>query len=122
VPAAPSGLAAKIAGSSVLLTWTNNATTPAATAIVIQRATDAGFTKNRTDTTVRPAATSYTDKKVRAGTTYYYRVQAQNRYGNSPWSNVTSIRILRGASLSRNLTATADAPGTPAARVPLIWA
>ena len=76
MPTAPSGLAAKIAGSSVLLTWTNNATTPAATAIVIQRATDAAFTKNRTDTTVSPAATSYTDKKVRVGTTYYYRVQA----------------------------------------------
>ena len=93
VPAAPSGLAAKVAGSSVSLTWTNNATTPAATEVWIQRATNARFTQNWTDTAVRPAAASYTDKSAAAGTTYYYRVLAQNPAGNSPWSNAVSILV-----------------------------
>ena len=93
VPAAPSRLAAKVAGSSVSLTWTNNATTPAATVVWIQRATNARFTQNWTDTAVRPAATSYTDKSAAAGTTYYYRVLAQNPAGNSPWSNAVSILV-----------------------------
>ena len=93
MPAAPSRLAAKVAGSSVSLTWTNNATTPAATVVWIQRATNARFTRNWTDTAVRPAATSYTDKSAAAGTTYYYRVLAQNPAGNSPWSNAVSILV-----------------------------
>ena len=90
-PAAPSGLAASPAGLSVTLTWTNNATIPAATAVQIERATDAGFTKNVTDSTVGPNATSYTDTSVVAGTTYRYRTQAQDVAGVSPWSNVVSI-------------------------------
>ena len=70
----PDGLAS---GSSVSLRWTNNATTPAATVIWIQRATDAGFTKI-INTQVGPTVTSYTDRTVVAGTTCYYRVLAQN--------------------------------------------
>ena len=91
LPTAPSGLAATLAGSSVSLTWTNNATTPAATQVWIQRATDAGFTSNVTSILVGAAATSYTDTSVVAGTTYYYRVLAQGLAGNSPWSNVVSF-------------------------------
>ncbi len=91
IPAAPSGLAASPAGLSVTLTWTNNATIPAATAVQIERATDTGFTKNVTDFTVGPNATSYTDTSVVAGTTYRYRAQAQDLAGVSPWSNVVSI-------------------------------
>jgi hypothetical protein len=91
VPAAPSGLAAAPAGSSVSLTWTNNATIPAATAIQIERATDAGFTQNVTTFAVGPNATTYTDTSVVAGATYRYRVLAQDLAGSSPWSNVVSI-------------------------------
>ncbi len=90
-PAAPSSLAARLAGSSVRLTWRNNASTPAATVVWIQRATDAGFTQNWTNTAVGPTVTSYTDTSVAAGTRYYYRVLAQNQLGNSAWSNVVSI-------------------------------
>ena len=57
----------------------------------IQRATDAGFTQNWTNTAVGPTVTSYTDTSVAAGTRYYYRVLAQNQLGNSAWSNVVSI-------------------------------
>ena len=64
---------------------------PGGDAVWIQRATDAGFTKNVTNIPVGPAVTSYTDTTVVAGTTYYYRVLAQNLAGNSPWSNVVSF-------------------------------
>ncbi len=90
-PAAPSGLAASPAGSSVSLTWTNNATLPAATAGRIERSTDTGFTKSVTNFDVGPNATSYTDTTVTAGTTYHYRMLAQNLGRQSPWSNAVSI-------------------------------
>ena len=90
-PAAPSGLTASPAGPSVLLTWTNNATIPAATAGRIERSTVAGFTANVTHFAVGPNATNYTDTSAAEGTTYYYRVLAQNLAAVSPWSNVVSI-------------------------------
>ena len=91
LPAAPSALTATLAGSSVSLTWTNNATTPATTQVLIQRAANAAFTGNVTSILVGAAATSYTDTSVVAGTTYYYRVLAQGLAGNSPWSNIVSF-------------------------------
>src|SRR6266699_2925411 len=96
VPTAPSGLAASPTGSSVSLTWTNNATIPAATAVQIERADDAGFTKGVTYFAVGPNATSYTDTSVVAGTAYHYRVLAQTPATASSWSNPVSI--LRPAS------------------------
>ena len=78
-PAPPSGLAAKLSGSSVSLTWKNNAIPPsAATVIWVQRGTTTGFA-NYVDYSVASTATSYTDTTVVAGTTYYYRVLAQNQ-------------------------------------------
>jgi hypothetical protein len=90
-PAAPSGLAAAPAGSSASLTWTNNATIPAATGEQIERATDAGFTQHATSFAIGANATSYLDTGVAAGTTYYYRIRAQNLAGNSSWSDVVSF-------------------------------
>ncbi len=90
-PAAPSGLAATVAGSWISLTWTNNATLPAATAIQIERATDPGFTQNVTSYAAGPNAASYTNKSTVAGTTYYFRVLAQNGASDSPWSNALSV-------------------------------
>jgi hypothetical protein len=91
-PAAPSGLAAAPAGSSVSLTWTDNATVPAATAIQVERATDAAFTRHVTDFAVGPNATSYTDTTVVAGPAYRYRLLAQNGASDSSWSNAVSIQ------------------------------
>ena len=65
--AAPSGLAAAVAGpvsgppSGVALTWTDNVTAPAATLVRVERASDAGFSTGVTDFTVGAAATSYTE-------------------------------------------------------------
>ena len=62
-PAAPSALnAVPSATPDVALTWTNNATLPAATMYTVQRADDAQFTQNVQTFTVNSAATtSYHD-------------------------------------------------------------
>ena len=90
LPAAPSGLKATSRGRTVSLTWKNNASVPsAATAIQIQRSTNAGFTTAVTNTVVDPTVTSHRDTVV-AGKKYYYRVRAHNAVGFSSWSNVAS--------------------------------
>jgi len=85
-PAAPSTLTATPSASSVALAWTNNATNPAATDFVVQRATDNGFTANVTTFTVNGPATAYTDTPVTTGT-YYYRVRAENAISYSLWTD-----------------------------------
>ena len=89
-PAAPSGLKATSRGRTVSLTWTNNASAPsAATAIQIQRSTNARFTSAVTNTVVGPTVTSRRDTVV-PGKKYYYRVRAHNAVGFSSWSNTAS--------------------------------
>jgi hypothetical protein len=92
LPAAPSGLKATSRGRSVSLTWKNNASAPsAATGILIQRSTNAGFTTAVINTPVGPAVTSHIDAAVVKGKKYYYRVRAHNTVGNSAWSNVSNV-------------------------------
>ena len=95
-PAAPSVLAGVQSGPpvAVSLTWTNNATYPAATQVTIQRATNAAFTQNPVVFTAGPTATSYTDTTVTGGTTYYYRVRAENNAGYSAWSNTVTVQVV----------------------------
>ena len=72
------------------LTWKNHASAPsAATAIQIQRSTNARFTTAVTNTVVGPNVTSHRDTVV-AGKKYYYRVRAHNAVGFSSWSNTAS--------------------------------
>ena len=87
-PAAPTTLTAiPSAGPKVSLAWTNNWTLPAATNVLIQKATNAAFTSGVT-TVSRPASdTAYIDTAVVAGTQYYYRVRAENANSYSVWSN-----------------------------------
>ena len=92
LPAAPSGLKATSRGRSVSLTWKNHASAPsAATAIQIQRSTNARFTTAVTSTTVGPNVTTRIDTAVVKGKKYYYRVRAHNSVGNSGWSNVSDV-------------------------------
>ena len=92
LPAAPSDLKATGKGKTVPLTWKNNASAPsAATAIQIQRSTNAGFTTAVTSTTVGPAVTTHIDATVVKGKKYYYRVRAHNTAGDSAWSNVSNV-------------------------------
>ena len=89
LPAAPSGLKATGKGKTVSLTWKNHASAPSvATAIQIQRSTNARFT-TVTNTAVGPNVTSHRDTVV-AGKKYYYRVRAHNAVGFSSWSNTAS--------------------------------
>lgn len=90
-PTAPSGLTAVLNGS-VNLAWVNNATTPAATNLVLQRATDANFTTGVTTFNIaNPAATTRSDSPGGVGTTYYYRIRAENELAYSVWSNLASV-------------------------------
>jgi len=61
------------------------------TGFTIQRATDAAFTTGLTVFKVAGTVTSYSDKAVKAGVTYYYRVLASNPLGNGSWSAANSI-------------------------------
>lgn len=121
-PAAPSALAAT-AGAFVALTWTNNATTPAATNLLVRRATDSLFTQGVTTLGMaNPLATAYSDMTVDPGTTYYYQIRAENSISYSAWSETASITTPGQADLPpdapTNLTATATAPQ----QVDLAWA
>jgi len=87
-PAEPSAVTATAAaGPSVHVAWTDNATTPAATIYTVERATDAAFTQNVVDVAVNnPAAVALNDITVVSGTTYYYRVRAENDISYSAWA------------------------------------
>ncbi len=89
-PAAPSNLTATVISTNqVNLAWTDNATN--ATGEVVQRSTN-GSSWN-TIATLSGTATSYSDTSVSKGKTYYYRVYADNSFGNSPYSNVVTVTI-----------------------------
>ena len=123
-PAAPSVLAGRQSGPpvAVSLTWTNNATYPAATQVTIQRATNAAFTQNPVAFTAGPTATSYTDTTVTGGTTYYYRVRAENSPGYSAWSNAVTVQVAVSPAAPTNLVAKGFATNATQASVNLTWA
>ena len=123
-PAAPSGLAGRQSGPpvAVSLTWTNNATYPAATQVAIQRATNAAFTQNPVVFTAGPTATSYTDTTVTGGTTYYYRVRAEDNAGYSAWSNTVTVQVVVSPTPPTNLVAKGFATNATQASVNLTWA
>ncbi len=79
-PEAPSNLAANMVGS-VVLTWKDNSA--GETGFTIQKAENAGFTKNLTTFKVGPNVVTYTDTAIAQGMTYYYRVVANNVVGDT---------------------------------------
>jgi hypothetical protein len=86
-PAAPSNLsAAVISTHQVNLSWTDNASN--ASGIVVQRSNNGSSWS--TLTTLSGTATSYSDTSVSKNKTYYYRVYAENSFGNSADSNVVT--------------------------------
>jgi phosphodiesterase/alkaline phosphatase D-like protein len=99
MPAAPSNLmATAVSTSEIDLFWTNNATNQ--TGFLIQMSTD-GITFTQL-ATVAGNVTSFKNTGLTANTQYFYRVQATNANGASPFSNVASAT-------------TATSSGTPAA-------
>ena len=121
-PTVPTSLAASIAGAAVHLTWTNQATYPAATQVTIQRATNAAFTSGVTTFTTAGNATSYTDSTVTAGSTYYYRVRAENVPGYSPWSDSVSITVPAIPATPINVRAVASGSGFGPRSINVTWA
>ena len=90
-PAAPGTLTATVAsGTQVNLAWVNNATNQ--TGFTVQRSPDG--TNFTTIASVSSSATTYSDTAVLAGTTYTYRVSAQNAVGASAYSNTASATTL----------------------------
>jgi phosphodiesterase/alkaline phosphatase D-like protein len=105
LPAAPSNLSATaISASEIDLSWTNNATNQ--TGFAIQRSTDG--TTFTPLATVAANVTSFKDMGLTANTQYFYRVQATNGNGGSPFSNVASATTSTGVPAApSNLLATA---------------
>ena len=122
-PAAPTALAGVQTGPSpaVKLTWTNNATYPAATEVKIQRATNTGFTTGVTTFTTGPTATTYSDTSVAVNTTYYYRVRAENTVSYSAWSNVVTVHVVSPLAAPTNLVALPFVTNATQARVNVSW-
>jgi FtsP/CotA-like multicopper oxidase with cupredoxin domain len=111
-PAAPTVLTAvPSAGPVVTLAWTRNWTIPAATNVLVQRATNSAFTAGVTNyPLVSATATGYVDTGVLADTQYYYRVRAENSNSYSAWTNIAGSKTpaASGAPLApTNLTAEA---------------
>ncbi len=95
-PAAPSKLvgtpsAAIVDPPTVRLTWTQNSNNE--TGFTIQRSANTAFTTVATFHT-GAGITAYTDTTVARGTKYYYRVQANNAVGDSPFSNIAAVKTL----------------------------
>lgn len=94
-PAAPSNFTAtaslRAGVAQVVLTWTRNSTN--VSRFVIQRSTSPTFA-TVTTYNVAATATSFTQSPVTRGATYYYRIMAQNAYGNSAWVNATPFPVV----------------------------
>ncbi|MDW5323893.1 multicopper oxidase domain-containing protein [Plantactinospora sp. KLBMP9567] len=106
-PAAPTGLAARPEPGSatvlpaIVLAWTDNSRSPAgtgtaappATGSLVQRATDAGFTRDSRIFAVPAGDNRYVDSTVVPGLTYYYRVRTENSVAHSAYSNPASTMV-----------------------------
>jgi hypothetical protein len=91
VPADPSNFtAAGASGSSIGLSWTNNAT--GQTGFMIQRSTDGGNNYSPL-AYVGPTATSYTDSGLSGYATFTYRVAAMNPSANSNFVIATGTSL-----------------------------
>jgi fibronectin type 3 domain-containing protein len=90
-PAAPSSVTATAQSStSVIVTWVSNS--PNATFFFIQRASTApGSTFQTVGQPPANAGTTFVDQTAAAGTTYIYRVLAQNTGGTSGPSNQVTV-------------------------------
>ncbi len=115
-PAAPSNLTAKaVSGTETELTWKNNADNQ--TGFRIERASNEAFTQNLTTFLVGANATNFVDTGLTSGTTYYYRVRAENPVGVSANSNTASAITPVAPAAVTNLHVTRVTPN----EVDLSW-
>jgi RHS repeat-associated protein len=105
LPSAPTGLSATaVSGTQVNLSWTD--TSDNETQFQIQRKIGEEGTFANLDT-VGANVTAYSDTGLVNGTTYIYRVRAQNSVGNSGFSNQSSATTLSPPAAPTGLTASA---------------
>ena len=93
-PVAPSSLTAIATlgannRDNITFTWVDNSSNE--TSFTLQRADNAAFTNNPTNTTIAANTITTVQTGIRRGSLYYYRVQAVNQSGVSSWSNVVSL-------------------------------
>ena len=86
-PSTPTGVKATAGSSAISVTWNS---VSGATSYNIYRSTSASGSYSY-QTSVY--STSYTDYNVNTGTTYYYKVSAENSAGESSMSSYASARI-----------------------------
>ena len=75
----------------VNLAWTLPASNPAATSVLVQRATNVTFTANLVSTSLPGTPVTFKDSTVATFTTYFYRVRSENAAGFSTWSNIVTL-------------------------------
>jgi hypothetical protein len=96
-PAAPSNFTAttQVTGGTrarVNMIWTDNSNNEIR--FVIQRATDPNFTTNLVTFTRGANSTTLNNTGLPRGTTFYYRIMAQNQFGQSVWVLLTPSPII----------------------------
>jgi fibronectin type 3 domain-containing protein len=90
-PKTPLSLAAAATSSSIVVTWSDPYNDQ--TGFTLTRSTNVNFTQNVTTVPLGATSTSYTDTSAVAGTTYYYKIVANNSGGTSAPSVVASASI-----------------------------
>lgn len=87
IPVAPTNiLATAVSSSEINITWNDNSNE---TAYSIERSTN-GTTFTKIGSDLPANTTSYADKALQPMTQYYYRIQAKNSIGTSPYSAIAS--------------------------------
>jgi hypothetical protein len=103
LPKAPSALTAAVQGEqNVKLTWRDNSDNE--NGFVIERSPSSMFISNLKAFKIAADATQYIDTTTGADQTYYYRIFASNKVGNSEASNVVNITVIKIPDAPTSLT------------------
>lgn len=100
-PSAPSALSASaVSASQVNLSWTDNqgAGANAETGFTVERSSNGGSSWSVVSAAVAANAVNYSDTTVSAGTSYHYRVKAQNGCGSSTYATFGPVTTPSGAT------------------------
>lgn len=118
-PAAPSGLSATAASSTMInLAWTASSTS--GVTYTVYRSTTSGFAPaSGTQIATGLSATNFSDSSLTAGTTYYYLVEASTSAGNSTASNQATATTQ--AAGKPNAPANVAATAVSTSQINLAW-
>jgi len=105
-PSAPTGLVATVGSGTVTLTWNAGG---GATVYTVKRARISAGPYTTLGKVEVPSPTTYTNRRLTNGTTFYYAVSATNRAGTSP----NSAPLAATPILPPTFTATATATPNP---------